>query len=552
MKEAPGKFISFISSKFRWKEFFGVAFGAAVAVAALGINVQRRVIYKVYVNDTSVGYIKSLEEYDKVKDVISETDGTEPLQHIKLVASNEYWRKTVDGVKEEKQQATVRGDQTEKEDQAADSKSMLKALGLTRIGVYPSIHETTEEEYTYKEYLVAKEEMEYDILTSVAYNEDLVEDDKTVLQAMASDGSDKINSAENGYITAAWLENYARETLNLRVHAVALYAGDEQIAILQSEKDADTVIEQVKKHYYPQKGQCTILSCEIKENITTSSVMAYREEIMDTYDTVQKILDGKGVKKVYTVQKGDTLWDIALRNGVSIEELQLANEGIDINHIHIGDEINLSIIEPYITVTVVADVTSKEVIAYETQKVTDKTLKAGTTVVKQDGQNGLAEVKAKVTLVNGNVVSEDVLNRTVLSEPVTKIVNVGAYYVASGTYIRPTNGIISSRYGYRHGEFHTGVDFASARGTGIKVSNTGKVISAGWRGNYGLCVMVDHGNGVQTLYGHCSQLYVSVGDYVSKGDIIAAVGSTGRSTGPHVHFEVRINGQYTNPFNYIN
>lgn len=551
MKEDPPKHSSFISGKFRWKEFFGVAFGAAVAVAALGINVQRRVIYRVYVNDTSVGYIKSLEEYDKFKDIILETDGTEPLQHIKLVASNEYWRKTAAGIEEEKQQAIVRGEQTENE-QTANTKTIFDALRSTRISVYPSTHEIKEEEYTYNEYLLAKEEMEYELLTSDTYDDGPIEDSQIVLQTMSASGTDKMKTTEDGYVTAAWLEDYARETLNLKVYAVALYAGDEQIAVLQNQEDADTVIKQVKKYYYPQSGQCTILSCEINENISTSSVMAYKEEILDTYDAVQKIIDGKGVKKVYTVQQGDTIWDIALRNGISIEEIQLANEGIDINNIHIGDEINLSVTEPYITVTVVADVTSKEVIAYETQKVTDNTLKAGTTVVKQEGQNGLAEVKAKVTMVNGSVVSEEILSRTVLTEPVTKIVRVGTNYVASGTYIRPTNGVISSRYGYRHGEFHTGVDFASARGTAIKVSNSGKVVSAGWKGNYGLCVIVDHGKGVQTLYGHCSKIYVSVGQYVSKGDVIAAVGSTGRSTGPHVHFEVRVNGKYTNPFKYIN
>lgn len=552
MKEAPGKITSFISSKFRWKAFFGVAFGAAVAVTALGINVQRQVIYKVYINDTAVGYIKNLEEYDKVKKVISETDGTEPLQHIKIVASNEYWRKTAAGLKEEQQQVIARGEKIDKNEEAVEAKTMLQALKSTRISAYPGVHETQDEEYTYKEYLVAKEEMEYDILTAVSYEEGNIEGSGAALQAMAANDSDRIKSTENGFVTSAWIEDYTRKALNLKVYAVGLYAGDEQIAVLQSQQDADTVIEQVKKRYYPQSGKCTILSCDIKENISTCSVMAYKEEIMDTYDTVQKILDGKGVKKVYKVQKGDTMWDIALRNGVSLEELQLANPSLVIDNIHIGDEINLSVIEPYITVTVVADVTSKEVITYETKKVTDKTLKAGKTVVKQEGKNGVAEVQAKVTLVNGNVVTEDVLNRTVLTEPVARIVNVGTYYVASGTYIRPTGGIISSRYGNRHGEFHTGVDFASARGTAIKVSNTGKVISAGWKGNYGLCVMVDHGNGVQTLYGHCSKLYVSVGQYVSKGDVIAAVGSTGRSTGPHVHFEVRINGKYTNPFNYIN
>jgi murein DD-endopeptidase MepM/ murein hydrolase activator NlpD len=552
MKETPGKLTSFISSKFRWKAFFGFAFGAAVAVTALGINVQRKVIYRVYVNDTTLGYIKNLEEYDKVKTIISETDGTEPLQHIKLVASNEYWRKTSEGVKEENQQVIARGEQTEKDEKAAESKTMFQALGSTRIGIYPSSHETSEEEYTYNEYLAAKEEMEYDILTAVSYDEEPIEEGQIALQSMATASSEQVKHTEDGYVTAAWIEDYTRKALNLRVYAVALYSGNEQIAVLQSQQDADTVMEQVKKRYYPQSGKCTILSCDIKENISTSSIMAYREEIMDTYDTVQKIVDGKGVKKVYEVQKGDTLWGIALRNGVSIEELQLANEGIDINNIHIGDDINLSVIEPYVTVTVVADVTSKEVISYETKKVTDKSLKAGTTVVKQEGQNGVAEVQAKVTLINGNVVTEDVLNRTVLSEPVARVVNVGTYYVASGTYIRPTGGMISSRYGYRHGEFHTGVDFASSRGTPIRVSNSGKVISAGWNGNYGLCVIVDHGNGVQTLYGHCSKLYVSVGQYVSKGNTIAAVGSTGRSTGPHVHFEVRIRGKYTNPFHYIN
>ena len=496
MKEDIKKQISFIFNKFRWKTFFSFALGAALAIAALGINVQKRTIYRVYVNDTAVGYIKSIEEYEKVREAITLTDGTEPLQHIKVAVCNEYWRKTSDGVKEEKQEMASRGEQTD--------------------------------------------------------NEEALDSSEETVEAMAIANSQEAESTEQGYVTSAWIEDYTRKVLDLRVYAVGLYSGSEQIAILANQQDADTVMEEVKKYYYPQSGNYTIISCNIKESIYTDSVMAYRDEIMDTYDTVQKIVDGKGVKKVYEVQKGDTLWDIALRNGISLEELQRANEGMDINKIRIGDKINLSVIEPYVTVTVVADVTSKEVIAFETKKVTDKTLKAGTSVVKQEGQNGMAEVQAHVTLINGNVVTEDVLNRTVIAEPVTRVVNMGANYVASGTYLRPTGGVISSRYGNRHGEFHTGVDFASTRGTKIKASNTGKIVSAGWKGNYGLCVIIDHGNGVQTLYGHCSKLYVSTGDYVSKGQAIAAVGSTGRSTGPHVHFEVRINGKYVNPFKYIN
>lgn len=100
-------------------------------------------------------------------------------------------------------------------------------------------------------------------------------------------------------------------------------------------------------------------------------------------------------------------------------------------------------------------------------------------------------------------------------------------------------------------EFHSGVDLAAPMGTGICAANDGKVIFAGNRGTYGKAIMVDHGGGVVTLYAHCSAFVSSEGDMVSKGQVIAKVGSTGYSTGPHLHFEVRINGKHVNPSGYI-
>ena len=110
---------------------------------------------------------------------------------------------------------------------------------------------------------------------------------------------------------------------------------------------------------------------------------------------------------------------------------------------------------------------------------------------------------------------------------------------------------ISSRFGYRSRGYHTGLDIATSSGTPIHAAASGTVIQAGWQGSYGYLVIIDHGNGVQTYYAHCSSIYVSVGDTVETGDVISAVGSTGNSTGPHLHLEVRVNGEIKNPQNYL-
>jgi murein DD-endopeptidase MepM/ murein hydrolase activator NlpD len=115
----------------------------------------------------------------------------------------------------------------------------------------------------------------------------------------------------------------------------------------------------------------------------------------------------------------------------------------------------------------------------------------------------------------------------------------------------PYAGLITSRYGYRGREFHTGVDLAGPIGSPIVAADGGTVSFAGYHGSYGKCIIIDHGNGIQTLYGHCSKLLVTKGEKVSKGELIAKVGSTGRSTGPHCHFEVRVNGNDVNPMRYI-
>ncbi|NJM65223.1 MAG: peptidoglycan DD-metalloendopeptidase family protein [Acaryochloris sp. RU_4_1] len=129
--------------------------------------------------------------------------------------------------------------------------------------------------------------------------------------------------------------------------------------------------------------------------------------------------------------------------------------------------------------------------------------------------------------------------------------------LGTGQMVTPVNGPITSNFGYRQhpilgsSRFHAGTDFGVPQGTPILAADSGTVIVAEWYGGYGNAVIIDHGNGLTTLYGHCSELYVSVGQGVQRGQTIAAVGSTGLSTGPHLHFEVRQQGEPVEPLAYL-
>lgn len=125
--------------------------------------------------------------------------------------------------------------------------------------------------------------------------------------------------------------------------------------------------------------------------------------------------------------------------------------------------------------------------------------------------------------------------------------------------IWPTSGEVTSRFGWRNspwggrgGDYHPGIDIANSIGTTIVATADGEVVQSEWYGGYGNMVQIDHGNGISTVYGHNSRLLVHVGQVVKKGQVIAYLGNTGNSTGPHCHYEVRVNGTAVNPASFLN
>lgn len=123
-------------------------------------------------------------------------------------------------------------------------------------------------------------------------------------------------------------------------------------------------------------------------------------------------------------------------------------------------------------------------------------------------------------------------------------------FAATGSFAQPTQGVLTSEFGSRWGRQHNGIDIGNDVGTEILAADSGRVVYAGWMEGYGNYLTIDHGNGFETAYAHCDELVVSEGDCVMRGEIIAYMGNTGNSTGPHLHFEIKRDGVFQNPMEY--
>ena len=211
--------------------------------------------------------------------------------------------------------------------------------------------------------------------------------------------------------------------------------------------------------------------------------------------------------------------------------------------------------KPSITITTVKQVTAKKDVAYKTVYRDDSSLKAGSTKVKREGQYGKKRVTSLNTYENGSLVKKKITNEKIIKKPTTKIVSRGTKplppITGSGRFLIPCSGQISALNKAGSHAGYKAVDIANSSGTNIYASETGIVSRAGYFGGYGLCVDIDHGNGYSTRYGHNSELLVKVGQRVQQGEVIAHMGSTGHSTGPHCHFEIHINGVSQVILNYF-
>jgi len=247
----------------------------------------------------------------------------------------------------------------------------------------------------------------------------------------------------------------------------------------------------------------------------------------------------------HTVQPGEVVGRIAQDYGLNVLTVLWANDLTSRSYIRPGDKLAilpedgvLHKVQKGDTVSKIAklyDADVKDIVKFNKLKQDGEDIVIGEQLIIPDGK----KPQPVYTYTSyGSVLSSVAAPPPSIAAP------------AGSRYIWPTSvRRITQYYGWRH----TGLDIAGPLGTPLYAARAGRVIRSqcGWNGGYGCYIIIDHGGGIQTLYGHASKLYVSVGEQVAQGQSIAAMGSTGRSTGPHIHFEVRVNGLRTNPLQYV-
>ncbi|MEG0338820.1 MAG: M23 family metallopeptidase [Oscillospiraceae bacterium] len=280
---------------------------------------------------------------------------------------------------------------------------------------------------------------------------------------------------------------------------------------------------------------------------------------------VEKLTGQVEGQRVYNVQRGDSPSLIAQKNGVPIKDLYTLNPKMEAKDykMPIGDELIIAKQQNFLQVKTVERVTKDTTIPFDKISTNTEDLNWGTSKVLVEGQDGLEQHIVDITRIDDVIVGEDTIQIIPISEPVTQEELVGiknayggmAGAASTGNMIWPIPGYRGVSQNFR-GSAHRGLDIRGAYGTPILAADNGIVQFAGsGRGSaywsYGNFVKLVHSNGTTTLYGHCSSVAVSSGDYVSKGEVIAYVGSTGRSSGNHCHFETTLNGRLVDPYNFV-
>ena len=342
---------------------------------------------------------------------------------------------------------------------------------------------------------------------------------------------------------------------DIQATAYTIMVDGERMAIVESEKIAQSILD-------------SILTSYLKNDDTEYEYVGFAEDVkIEPYSTtlanvssksatLKKFKNGGQAEETYKVVSGDTIYGICDKLDLTFKELKAMNPDLDMDDtLHIGDKFVIKKEVPLLTVETVEVSTFAESIDYEVVYKESSSYYIGDQFVSRAGKKGKARVTARLTKQNGKTFEREDLKTVVITEPVDKIIVKGTKVPppkkGTGTFIRPVNVGVYRGWGMRWGRMHYGLDYAASTGTSIYASDGGTVTTAGWHGNYGYYIKIDHGGGFTTLYAHCSKLLVKVGDKVYQGQRIGLVGNTGRSTGPHCHFEIFKYGKNVNPSNYV-
>ncbi|MGB3261642.1 peptidoglycan DD-metalloendopeptidase family protein [Paenisporosarcina sp.] len=342
------------------------------------------------------------------------------------------------------------------------------------------------------------------------------------------------------------LESYHEVVRKLKLQTVT----EKELTELEARKDSTDSLPPLKNN------ETRILDINIKESISGVTKQAKPEKILTVDEAVEYLQKGALEEKTYTVQSGDVFSKIAEKHDLTTAELSKLNKGMNENSsLQIGEKLKVTALKPLVNIEVVREKKVTEAVQFENQVRESKDMLKGDSKVIQEGSNGAKELTYVIREQNGTRVGKSIKNEAVVKDVKNNIVLKGIKVIpsrGSGKFAWPAEGgYISSEMGQRWGRMHRGIDIARPSGFAIKAADNGVVKFAGADGSFGNKVVIDHKNGYETIYAHLASINVNVGQTVPVGAKIGVMGSTGRSTGTHLHFEVEHNGVNVNPLKFL-
>lgn len=365
------------------------------------------------------------------------------------------------------------------------------------------------------------------------------------------------------------LVDQAKEAAEFVTDAYEIKLGEQTIAYVDNEEAAEETIKQLKLTAVSEKelerfekedmtqeleaGDSRVIDIQINGLGDQEETQVKPDNLVEPEEAVEKLLAGTTNTVDHEVAEGETKEDILEKYGMDEETFDQLNP--DAGDLSEGVLIRAEEKVPGVEVQVKKESRVAETIDFEEEIKEDGDMLKGETRVEQEGQNGEKVYTELITEVNGEQSAKSTEDEEVTKEAKNHIVLEGTKEIPSigtGSLQWPADGgYISSHQGPRWGDHHKGIDIASPDSLTISNVDNGVVVSAGFEGDYGNKVVIDHNNGMRTIYAHLSEIHVEPGQTVGKGESLGLMGTTGFSTGIHLHFEVYVNGDLKNPMDYL-
>ena len=361
----------------------------------------------------------------------------------------------------------------------------------------------------------------------------------------------KVALAKHDIDTSDQVLNKLTYMTEIEVSATGIYYDGKLVALVENDIVANNLIANMLKTYGKADDGMVVQEASFKYPVETGQIDVMLTSLVSRNKAFSLLSQGGSYRLQHMVKPDETVESIAEAYGVEPTNIFEEGRSIPATEVIAGEVVTIKKDVDPIVVRIEEKGTTSEVMRFTRETKDTPDLWIGQTEIEQKGEDGKKLVTGTIVKENGVEVERNITNTEIVKEPVTEIVLNGTTErpktAPTGIFAMPLKDhyTVTSPYGFRWGRLHAGVDMACPSGTTVYASDGGVVVRASWYSSFGNCIEIEHLDGTYTRYAHLSGYLVSAGDEVYQGQEIGFVGSTGFSTGPHLHFEIHPYGTST-------